>query len=256
MNENLCSNSATVITASSENANFPASNLKNPLRSKRWRSTDISSESVVFDFLTTEPVDSVAILWSKEDGILLSNTAVIKIQANATDVWTSPAVDQTLTINNDYEIASHYFTTDQSYRYWRVLITDAGNPNGFLELGVVWIGKSLDLDFAENGFKWSIADMSRVTETAYGHKYVDELPSINTLEFSYRFMEYAEIQVLEEAYRINGKRLPVFVAMDAEEAVFDKDHFAIYGMFNSSFTEDHVVRSLFNPSGIRIEELP
>src|SRR4051812_33410514 len=96
MNQNFTTEDATVITASSASTNFPASNLKNTFRSKRWRSTGVTSEWVVFDVVTTEPIDSVVLLWSKEDGIRLSNTAVVKIQANATNVWTSPAVDQTL----------------------------------------------------------------------------------------------------------------------------------------------------------------
>jgi hypothetical protein len=36
---NLCTEAATNITASSSNANFPVSNLKNPFRSKHWRSS-------------------------------------------------------------------------------------------------------------------------------------------------------------------------------------------------------------------------
>jgi hypothetical protein len=104
--------------------------------------------------ITTEEIDSVVILWPKEDGIRLSDTAVVKIQANATDSWGSPAVDQTLTIDNTYMVASHYFSTDQSYRYWRVVIEDVGNPYGYVELGMVWFGKSLSIQKAKNGFKF------------------------------------------------------------------------------------------------------
>lgn len=71
MNTNLCTETATVVSASSSNPNFPASNLKHPFRSKRWRSTGVNSESVVFDFQTIEDINSVVLLWPKEDNIKL-----------------------------------------------------------------------------------------------------------------------------------------------------------------------------------------
>lgn len=256
MNVNYCTEDATVVTASSEDANFPASNLQHPFRSKRWRSTDVTSESVVFDLVTTEAINSVILMWPKEDGILLSNTAVVKIQANATNIWTSPSVDQTLTISNDYDVASHFFTSDQSYRYWRVLIEDPGNANGFLELGMVWLGKSLSIDNAQNGFKYKLVDRSKVQFTDFGHQYVDEYPQIASLEFNYQFLEYETVQTLENAFRRNGNREPVMIVLDAEETVFDKDHLLIYGKFENSFGLQHVNYNLLNVDGITVTELP
>lgn len=256
MNLNLCAEDATTVTVSSEDTNFPASNLKHPFRSKRWRSTDVSSEWIVFDFQTIEDVDSVILLWSKEDGVQLSGSATLKIQANATNVWTSPAVDQTLTINDTYEIASHYFTTAQSYRYWRVVLQDAGNPNGFLELGVAWIGKSLQIENAQNGFDFTVTDRSKSVVTDFGHIYTDEYPLFSSLNFSYANLYYEAIQILENAFRENGNRKPVFIAVDPEDEVFDKDHFAIYGRFQSNtFGSEHVNYNIFNAKGLTVVEL-
>lgn len=255
LTNNLCSDSATVVTASSSSSLFPVSNLKHQFRSKRWRSTDVTSEWVKFDMLTSEPVDSVVILWPKEDGIKLSDSAVVKVQANATNVWTSPAVDETLTIDNTYSIASHYFTSDQSYRYWRVVVEDPGNPWGYLELGVVWIGKSLSIQNAQNGFSYRLLDRSKVTTTDFGHQYVDEYPQSAQLELNYAYLDYDDVQELENAYRVNGNRLPVFVTIDESETALDKNHFAIYGKFASSFGLGHVNYNLFNADGVTIEEL-
>lgn len=255
MNYNLCSQNATVISASSEDANFPASNLKHPFRSKRWRSTGTSSESVVFDMVTSEPIDSVVLLWPKEDGIRLSNTAVVKIQANATNVWTSPAIDQTLVIDNTYVVASHFFTSDQSYRYWRVIIQDPGNPNGFVELGVVWLGKGLPLEATQNGFKFSLLDPSNVTTTDFGHTYVDEYPLLSTLDFTYQYLDYEVVQALENAFRANGTKLPVLVVLDVEESVFNKNHFLVYGKFKNAFGLQHYIYNILNPDSLTITEL-
>jgi hypothetical protein len=252
---NLCSLSSTTVTASSEDPNFPASNLKSPHRSKRWRSTNVSSEWVVFDFQTAEPVDSVAVLWPKEVGILLSGAAGVFIQANATNVWSSPALSYPMTIDNDYVMASRHFETPESYRYWRVVVSDDTNPNGFLELGVVWIGAALDLEEMQNGFTFEVADQSVVTRTAFGHEYVDEYPEKLAIEFSYMYMSYSAIQTLENAFRTNGVKKPVMVFVDAGEAVFSANHFAIYGKFAPEFATTHVNYNLLNAEGIRIEEI-
>lgn len=255
MNTNFCTESATTLTASSSDASFPLSNLKNPLRSKRWRSTGVTTENIVFDMVTTEDIDSVVLLWSKEDGIRLSNTAVIKIQANATNVWTSPAVDQTLTINNTYSVASHYFTSDKSYRYWRILITDPGNPWGYIELGMAWLGKGIDIDNAQNGFQYNITDQSKAMSNDFGHKYIDEYPQVAKLDLGYNFLDYTVVQTLENAYRVNGNRKPVLVALDPVAAVFNKDHFMIYGMMSNKLGLNHVIYNLLGTDGISIEEL-
>lgn len=362
---NLCTESATSITASSANVNFPSSNLKNPLRSKRWRSsgtfvidstnnkinfkesgggseltatitsgtysvatlkTEIKTqmdavgasdytityststglwtiasngaffsllnntgtnqaaalfkvslgfpnsdktgaltytgstiaihtlESIVFDFQTAQDINSVVLLWPKEDGIKLSSSAVVKIQANATNVWTSPAVNQTLTVDNDYTVASHYFSSNQSYRYWRITIQDPTNPELYVELGLAWIGESLNFNEAENGFKWGYEDLSKVSDNEFGHVYVDEYPIRRTLNFNYSFILYSTAKILDEAYLLNGNKKPVLVVLDQSEAVFDKDHFLIYGKMGKSFDLDHVSYNLFK-GGFKITEL-
>jgi hypothetical protein len=255
MTTNYATESATVITASSSDPAFPSSNLKHPFRSKRWRSTDPDSENVVFDMITTEEIDSVVILWPKEDGIRLSDTAVVKIQANATDSWGSPAVDQTLTIDNTYMVASHYFSTDQSYRYWRVVIEDVGNPYGYVELGMVWLGKSLSIQNAQNGFKFVLEDGSKSSSNDFGHVYVDEYPTLAGLSLSYKFMDYDEVQILENAFRENGKRNPVIIALDPDDDVFSKDHFMIYGLMQKGISLEHVNYNILNVDGITISEL-
>jgi hypothetical protein len=213
-----------------------------------------TKESVVFDFQTTEEVNSAVVLWPKEDGIRLSTSAVIKVEANATNTWASPAVSQTLTIDDTFMTASHFFSTDQSYRYWRVTIQDPTNANLFVELGVVWLGTSVDFNEAENGFKFSLKDESNIAKTEYGHKYVDEYPLTALLEFNYSYVQYANVAVLDQAFRSNGARLPVIAVLDETATVFDKDHFLVYGQFNPSFTLNHVSYDLFS-GACKIEEL-
>lgn len=213
-----------------------------------------TSESLVFDLRTTEDINSVCLLWPKMDGITLSSSAVVKVQANATNVWTSPAVNQTLTIDNDYEVASHFFSADQSYRYWRVLIIDPANANLYVELGVVVLGKSLDIVNPDNGFQYDIDDQSKVTTNQFGNQYVDEYPTKATLSIMYSILDYDEVQALENAYRQNGNKVPVLVTVDHEGTVFDKDHFLIYGKMTKPSSAKHINYQYFG-SDLVVEEI-
>ncbi len=362
---NLVTETETVLTASSANSNFPVSNLKNPLRSKRWRSSgtfivdatnnkidfkesgggaelhstitsgtytatslaaeiktqlEVSGaetytvswsqtsglwtiassgaylsilnntgvnqavsilkvilgfpntdktgaltytgseiaihtiESIVFDMITAQDISSVVLLWPKEDGINLSSDAVVTIQANATNVWTSPTVSQVLTIDNTYETASHFFSSVQSYRYWRLTVVDPKNTDLYVELGMVWIGENNTFSEPENGFVFNVTDNSIVSRTQFGHEYVDEYPLITTLEFSYNYLRYSVVQALENAFRSNGSKKPVMIVFDETETVFDKDHFLIYGKMDKTFSLKHISYDMFS-GGIKITEL-
>lgn len=213
-----------------------------------------TKERVTFDFGSTEDVDSIALLWPKEDGIKLSGSAVVKVEANASDSWSSPAVSQTLTIDNTYDLATHYFSTAQSYRYWSVTIEDPANANLYVELGVAFIGESLTIQEPENGFGFQLQDNSSQSVTAYGHRYVDEYPLSKALDFSYAYMDYSDVKTLENAFRTNSTKKPVFVTLDHDETVFDKEHLSLYGKFQSKFGLDHVRYNLFD-TGLTIEEI-
>ncbi len=252
---NLCTESSTTVSVSSVDPNFPAANLKHEFRSKRWRSSGVDDQYARFDFQTIEPVDAVILLWPKEDDIKLSDSAVIRVQANATDIWTSPAVNEVLTIDQTYEVATKFFSTDQNYRYWRVFIDDPSNPYGYVELGVVWIGKSLSIDNAENGFGFGFVNNSVVSKNSFGHSYVDQYPLLQQVQFKFNNMYYDNIQILENAYRINGNHKPVVIVLDPEEAVFTKDHFLVYGKFQNAIDLTHVSYNIFNTGSLNVLEL-
>lgn len=213
-----------------------------------------TEEWIKFDLITTESIDSVVLLFPKEDGIQLSSNAVVKVQANATDTWSSPAVDQTLTIDNTYEIASHYFTTDQNYRYWRISIVDSANVNLYVSLGVVILGKSEFVHTPDNGITYSLTDTSSVQRNDFGNEFVDEYPCIATLDMNLSVMDYADAKIIENAFRINGVRKPIFIAIDETSSVFNKNHFAIYGKFEPTFGLSQVYYDIFNTE-ISIKEV-
>lgn len=247
--------SGTVTTSSSQNVNFPVSNLVNPFRSKVWRTMGCTSEWVTWDFATAVQIDTCCLFWSKENGPKLTSGATITLQGNATSVWTSPAFSTTLTINNTYSVAAWFATTAQTYRYWRVTIADPLNPFGYIELGVAFLGASLTLPNTSNGFKYTLTDLSNVVSTAYGHKYIDQYPLQAQLSFSYPNIDDATISVLENSYRLKGCRVPVLFAVDPAGSVYTKEHFIIYGTYVTPYGNTQQISNIFSTDSLTLVEL-
>jgi hypothetical protein len=211
-------------------------------------------ESIVFDLKTTQDISAIAVMWPKEDGIRLSTTAVVKLEANATDDWSSPAISTEMYLDDIYLVSTIFYQTPETYRYWRVTIEDARNPDLYVEIGTVWIGENLDFNEPENGFKFKLEDKSKEMSNDFGHSYFDEYPQEASLDFSYSYVDYTTAQSLDSAFRSNGKRKPVLVAIDDTEAVFNKNHFFIYGLMDKTFELKHVSYDLFK-GGFKITEL-
>jgi len=138
------------ITASSENPDYLFSvALIDSRLSRVGRTLSDSAQWVKFSFAAAVDVDTVGIF-----GNNFTSGATVKIQANATDVWTSPSIDTALTYtkNNrksteqgrDVGVWSHQFTSTESYRYWRIYVDDAANPDTYIEMGFVFLDESTD----------------------------------------------------------------------------------------------------------------
>lgn len=191
-----------------------------------------SYEAVTIDLGATDAIDSCAVFFDSMAGLKLTTSAVMHLQANATNVWTAPAVDVTISISNQFEVASYYFTTDQNYRYWRLKITDPKNPYLYVELGKIVLGKATMLGrLPSYGFKWTREDRSAITQTPYGHQYADVYPQLSHIELNHSAMSYADLTTVDSIYKRVGRVVPIVVSIDPLADTFNKDHFAIYGKF-------------------------
>lgn len=191
-----------------------------------------TEEFVTFDLRTwgTNPIDSLALVWDPTEGPGLSQEATLTLQASQTQNWASPSVSVSLSIDDTYGTATHFFSSSQNYRYWRVKIVDPRNPNLCVQLGKVLLSKATQLgQMPEIGFTQSCQDLSTVESNEYGHQYGDIYPQVRSLEINYTVMDQADIETLYEIYQRVGKSVPIAIALDPTAAVWDKDRFFLYG---------------------------
>lgn len=212
-----------------------------------------TEESVVIDNGSTEEIDTVALIFDLINGHKLTSSAVITIQANATDSWAAPAVSQVVALDTVYSIATHFFSANQSYRYWRVKIVDPRNPYLYVELSKIILGKGVTLGaLPGRGFSDTLRDQSATQETEYGHRYSDVYPLRREIEFNYPGLSAADIAKIQLAYRRNGKTKPVALAIDPTATAYDKDRFFIYGFLQDALPVTHLSGTKFTvPLSIR-----
>jgi len=130
----------------------------------------LSTEYIQFNFNTA--LDSKL-------GILFDNnffSPTLSLHGNATDVWSSPSTTQTLAGNSSIYIK--YFAATQTYQYWRYVINDVTNPDGFVEVGIPYIG-----DYSEPGsgfstpFTEQLMELSHIGVADHGASFQFEKPS-------------------------------------------------------------------------------
>jgi len=135
--DNLVSDAT--ITAYSENTDYDFDTALNDTRLSRvGRTVDDATQWIKLAFSAAVDVDYMMILAHN-----ITSGATIKVQANATDVWTSPSIDTAMTYDADY--IYHAFSSTESYRYWRFYVDDSSNTDGYIETGLIFIGDYLDM---------------------------------------------------------------------------------------------------------------
>lgn len=233
-------------TASTADSEFPVNNLRDSLRSKVWRTTSVSSQSVVVDLQTQEEADSFAVFFRANQPIRLTGGATIRIEGNHSSSFTSPVFSQVVTLDNDAGIISHFEASQQSFRYWRLFIDDPGNPYGGLEVSKFVVGKAEKFDGAGRGFKWSHVDPSRTQRTPFGQQYSDVLPTRKRFQFELPVEDFDSFETAINFYSLLGKTESFMVALDPDEIIWgEKDRFLMWGNFKNDFEATDVPSTYF-----------
>ena len=129
---------ATIATTSAASL-YPASNLQLLPITACWRSVGVASaQDITLDFGADQSVDIIALVNHN-----MTSTATIAIAAGTT----SAVSDFSTTVTWREFLAFKWLTSPETYRYWRIRITDTGNTQGFIEVGYPVAGLSTKPEF-------------------------------------------------------------------------------------------------------------
>ena len=226
--ENLI-DSAT-LTASSEAAGFPVSNLKNPFRSKVWRTAGTPAGTAYLDIdlgAGTHSVTCVALAgytWTAAPGTL-------QVEFDDTASHGSPEHTETLTwaanptVNGNPATIIKTFTSKDE-RYIRLNVVYAP---GDWNLGKIFLGtyfqptRNYDIEWTEN-----IIDPSIISQTVGGQDHVDIIEKYREFGMSFVAATQAQWELFQKMIRHSGMSKELFVAFDYTN---EPDELTVYGKF-------------------------
>jgi len=219
----------SVITASTENSLFPASNLSDPRRTKVFRSTT-NSDEIVFDFQETSQVNAVFLTDNPFDGFGIS-TAVAKF--NGTNTWASPAATESLTFDATFGYGMNDFTTTHSYRFMRLDLTSSLS---YCELSNLFVGKSIELLNGRSinyGWTYQSKDNSKITENRYGQRFSDVINRQKQLNISFSNLSKDHLDQIFEIYDDKGLTKPFYIQLGCSTMINNNNRFSGMVYFNS-----------------------
>ena len=221
---NLVDRAATVISAGSATADLPVSNVQHPHRGKVYRTgASAAAEWVKFDLATAQAVQCVILL----DHTLTASDTLIKLQANATDSWGSPSVDETITFNAG--TMALYFSAPQTYQWWRVIFTKsaAGETR---DIGRIFLGPYIE---CTRSFRYGDAEIKPVdlseTERSLGGQTFSEIKSAyDEIKGEFYWIDDAQATLLKSLSDTVGTHTPFFLSIDPTNKGYD---LLYYGKF-------------------------
>lgn len=217
------------LSSSTENALFPLNNLKDPRRTKVFRSTS-NSDTVFLDFQQTSDIDSLFVVSNPFDGFGVSTIA---IDLNATNTWGAPAYSDTVTWSTVHGVGYNEFTATQAYRFARLSLT---STLGYCELSKIFIGKKISLlnDRSINyGWSYQSRDNSKIQENRYGQKFSDVINRQRVFEISFSNINKDQLDQIFEIYDDKGLTKPFYIRIGCDEMINEKRRFAGMVYLNS-----------------------
>ena len=203
---------AAVLTASTENAQYPVSNIKDARRTKTYRSTS-NSDNIVIDLGTAESCEYFSVVDNWQNGFGVTS---ITIEANPTDSWGSPAFSTTAILDTTFGVSVKAFSTAQSYRFWRIVLT---STIGYCEIANLFLGTAIEITTNGVGYNWLYKnnDLSDIKTNRYGQRFIDDIGTQKQLSgLQFQVMDKDEMDKIFSVYDVNRTVKPFFVYFPLE----------------------------------------
>ena len=199
------------ITSSSEADGFPDTNTQQRWHTRCWRATGDAAEWVKVDLAAAQNVKTFVI---KNHNFTAG--ATLKIQGNAADVWGAPAVDVTIPITTGTII--HTWSSNQSYRWWRISIADGANPDTYVKIGRVYLGSFFEP--ADNYAYHTVGfiDPSGVKHSTGGQYSANSKTHYKTISWGFKGISEADFASFETVFDEVGLSKNYFICEDSADA--------------------------------------
>ncbi len=181
--------------------------------SRFGRTLGVTAEWLKFNFSSPVEISYLGILAHN-----LTSSAIVVLQGNTTDSWTTPAYEQTITITNGIDVVVE-LTTPQTYAFWRLTMADTTNTAGYIQIGLIYLGDYIQLPWSDAGSSAIPLKTTSQTDISDGGQvYLDKGYFYKAPEFTFTDVSQADVVLLETFFRVVDIGIP-FILLIWEDAL-------------------------------------
>lgn len=194
-----------------------------------------TGEWIKWDFGITTLPEAFFLIGPRNRPIKISPSATITLQGSETDVWSAPSFEQILTY--DPSVISLVNTDGlhtEGLRYWRLKIDDLDNPNGYVEIGALYLGTVYETTRgkAQYPFASAMIDRSETVFSEGGQTFSDTREKSQSFTLQWAGLTIAEVEKLVEIFETYGTSKPFFIQFDPDSSFSSSgDYFTRYCKF-------------------------
>jgi len=238
------------IYSSSEIAGLPDDNAVQEFVAKKWRTTGkgtVETPEWIKFYVgsTAKKITMLAIF-----GHNLTSGAVVKLQAYSSDAWSVPPAYESAALT--WNAQAMVLFLDQTYTWWRIIIADPNNTDGYIELGRICAGEFYEpsVNITEN-VKMSLVDPSQLEEADGGQGYSIEKTKYRMYGVQFSDISPAQQEELEAMFRAVGTTRPLVFALDPDAY---PEAQTIYGKFKGGSLDRALKTLSYGDCALTIEE--
>lgn len=149
----------------------------------------------------------------------ITSGAVLKLQGSSTSTFTAPEFEQVIPyFDNVLALENPDGLHTVGLRYWRLYIEDVSNPNGYVELGEIFLGDYQDLDRGNAVYPFSnvLGDRSDQLVSEGGQVYSARNNATQKFQLQWQGLKKGDLEILESIFNDFGFNKPLFLSFDRD----------------------------------------
>ncbi len=170
---------ATALSVSSENYNYPRSNLQEFSKWPKFRSLSNTGQWIKI----TAAASTASYLFIDNHNI--TSAATILLQGNNTDVWTTPSLSEVVTWSAGLIV--HSFI-EQTFNFWRLYISDPTNPSAYIQIGLLHLGPVIQWPGMDPAQSLPVSTESKKSISQSRQVFGDDRGSYREFEVAFKFV--------------------------------------------------------------------
>jgi hypothetical protein len=225
--------SSATLTASSSATGFPVANLKNPFRTKVWRTAGgtAGTANLVVNHGSAKAVNCIALAgynWAAAPGTL-------DIEFHASDAWGAPSAHEHITWaanptaqGNHGVIVMKFDSKSYQYNRLNVVYSPSATPTDW-NLGVLFLGTYFEPTYSfKPDWTLDINDESIGSKTIGGQDHFDQVGKFRSMDVGFSIVSQAQWESFQAMIHSVGRSKDLFIAFDYDD---DPDEMTVYGKF-------------------------